>query len=240
MARAISWRLTAIVAVIAVGWLAGAPRADADPPPPAPREEASNALCLLCHQKNLAVDDGATGHRVVKAVRGWAFATSAHKEMGCVECHTDQTALPHQQDPALPAASSAVSCAGCHADAYEGYREGPHGPVAELGDARAPACANCHGNPHYVQSAQEWDETDQAAACAKCHEGAGPGFLGAWPGHRSPSAGFLSTPYFAGLFLMVLTAATLGFGIVHVELEVLRWLVARLARSRGADSAKGA
>jgi hypothetical protein len=218
------------------GWLASAAQADADSP--APDVPVANALCLACHQQNLTVTNGTTERRTVDAVSGLAFDTSAHNEMDCVECHTVQSALPHPKDPALPDASATVSCARCHADAYKGYREGPHGPLAELGDARAPACTDCHGNAHYLQSIQAWKETDQVAACAKCHSGAGPSFLGASPGHRPPSAGFISTPYFAGLFLKILTAATLAFGIVHVELEMLRWFTHRLARWRGTHSAK--
>jgi hypothetical protein len=40
--------------------------------------------------------------------------------------------------------------------------------------------------------------------------------------------------------LKILTAATLAFGIVHVELEMLRWLTHRLPRWRGTHSAKDA
>lgn len=235
-----SWRLTAVVALMIAGYLAGATQASADPPAPVPGEHVANGLCLACHEQNLTVDYAPIGRRLIDAVRGWAFATSVHNKMDCVECHTGQDAIPHANADIAADAGGGVNCAGCHADADEGYREGPHGPVAELGDARAPACTNCHGNAHYIQPVDEWEEQDRVAACTRCHAGAGPGFLGASPGHRSPSAGFLSTPYFAGLFLMILTAATLAFGIVHVELEMLRWLAARLADRRGTNSAKGA
>lgn len=242
MTSGIPWRLGAALSVVAAVWLASAAHADADSPAPTPPpgEHVANALCLACHQQNLTVDGGTTERQTLEAVSGLAFATSAHSKMDCVKCHAVQTALPHPPDAALTDVSATVSCAKCHADAYKGYREGPHGPLAELGDARAPACTDCHGNAHYVLSIQDWKETDQAAACAKCHTGAGPSFLGASPGHRPPSAGFISAPYFAGLFLKILTAATLAFGIVHVELEMLRWFTHRLARWRGTHSPKDA
>jgi hypothetical protein len=163
-------------------------------------------------------------------VRDELFAASAHNTVACVECHTALTDIPHTKGRLLSAGSPAISCAECHAEAEEGYNEGPHGPVAQLGDTRAPACTNCHGNAHYIQRAEDWDAKEQAAACAKCHSGATDSFLGAWPGHNHPSPGFLSIAYFAGLFLLGLTAATLAFGIVLVELEMLQWLSSRVTQ----------
>ena len=117
-----SWRLAGVVTVAIAGWLACAGQASADAPAPAPGVHTPNALCLACHQQNLTVGDVPAEHRTVDAIRGWAFAASVHKEMNCEECHADQAAIPHPNANIAPALRATVICAGCHADAYEGYR----------------------------------------------------------------------------------------------------------------------
>ena len=106
-----------------------------------------------------------------------------------------------------------------------------HGTMVELGDARAPGCADCHGDSHKIRTAEEWTDSDRAQACAQCHSGATPGFTKALS-HEEPSPDSLAASYFAGRFLIILTSAVLAFGIIHVELQVLRWL----AQKRGSAS----
>lgn len=223
---------------VSAGWLIGLASAGAEPPAPAADGHAPNGLCLVCHGQELTVGASTAQQRTIDAVERQAFDASAHKRVECVDCHPVQSALPHPKPEALglPGAGDAVACPECHSDAYEGYRDGPHGTMAKLGDDRAPACGDCHGNAHYVRLVQQWTEDDRAAACAQCHSGATRSFVEASLGHKAPSAGFLSTPYFAGLFLMILTAATLAFGIIHVELSLLRWF----SRWRGTHSARTA
>ena len=62
--------------------------------------------------------------------------------------------------------------------------------------------------------------------CRPCHDGAGTSFLKALS-HQAPSPSHLPLEYFAGRFLTVLAASSLAFGIIHVELDLLRWLVRR-------------
>ena len=235
MERVLTWRLCAALAAVTAGMFIGLASVDADPPAPAVEGRVPNGLCLECHDQKVTVGAGTQQRRTLDSVNPQAFGASAHKGMECVECHPAQSALPHvrPERPGLVTASLSVACGECHKEAYTGYLEGPHGPMAELGDARGPDCGNCHGKAHYLPLVQQWKETDRAAACANCHSGATRSFLGAAPGHQAASSGFLSTPYFAGLFLMILTAGTLAFGIIHVELEMLSWLVHRFARGRG-------
>ncbi len=233
MAPALRWRIWfALVAVSAASFI-GLASAGAEPSTPATGAHTPNGLCLACHGQELIVRASVGQERTISAVEPKAFGASAHKGLECVDCHLVQSALPHPKPDSLgrPGAADPVACQECHPDAYEGFRDGPHGTMAKLGDDRAPACGDCHGNPHYIQLVRQWTEDDRAAACAQCHSGATPSFVEASLGHKPPSANFLSTPYFAGLFLMTLTAATLAFGIIHVELEMLRWLV-RWWRSR--------
>lgn len=229
------WRLWAVVAAVTAAGLIGLTSAAADPVPPAADGDPPNGLCLACHGQKLTVDTGTGLQRKIDSVEQQAFEVSGHRDTECVECHPAQSALPHDQRerPGLMKAADAVGCQECHAEEHEGYLESPHGTMAKLGDSRAPACANCHGNAHYLPFVEEWTAHDQAEACANCHSGATSSFLDAAPLHKSISSGFLTTAWVAGLFLMTLTAMTLAFAIIHVELEMLRWLVRRLTRGTG-------
>jgi hypothetical protein len=219
------WICGAALAAV-IWWFAGAQAAAADPTPPATADAVPNGLCLKCHgQPGLTVPDGGQ-QRAIAPVDVSAFTASAHGGQMCVSCHTDQSALPH---PALVSggpAKIAADCATCHREAYEGYLESPHGTMAELKDSRGPTCASCHGNIHAVKPVAQWTSQQRAQVCAGCHPGAGTGFLGALS-HKAPTPGFRPTAYFAGRFLTVLAASSLAFGIIHVELDLLRWLARR-------------
>ncbi len=235
MNRSLSWRIFAAVAAVTAAWFIGLTSAGADPMPPPVDAHPENGLCLACHGGKLTVEASTDQQRTIEAIELHAFDASAHEGMECVECHPAQSALPHAQREGLGllTASDAVACQECHSDAHEGYLDSPHGTMAKLGDDRAPTCGDCHGDVHYLPLLQQWTAHDRAEACANCHSGATSSFLDAAPLHKAVSPGFLSTAYVAGIFLMILTATTLAFGIIHVELEMLRWLIRRLTGMRG-------
>ena len=231
MARRLGWGIWLAVILVSAGWLVSPLKAAADPPGPAQRVEPPNSLCLICHGQDGLTSRGEDGQeRSIDAVDATTFAASAHGEVACAKCHRGQTLLPHPNWQAAGAAdlADAVACQECHEDAAEAYMRSVHGTMVELGDARAPECADCHGDPHTVRPAEEWTDSQRARACAECHSGATPGFTKALR-HGEPSPNSLAASYFAGRFLIILTAAVLAFGIIHVELQVLRWL----AQKRG-------
>jgi hypothetical protein len=233
------WQIFTALAAVTLVCFAGLATARAEPSPPPVEGHSLNTLCLACHDHELILDAGADLERTVDSVDRQAFEASAHEGTACVECHSQQTTIPH--DPVQPAAGLSVSAVGpclkCHAEAHEGYLESPHGTMANFGDSRGPDCAECHGDIHYLPLVEDWTDEDRAEACADCHSGATTSFLDAAPLHRAISPGFLSIAYAAGLFLMILTAMTLAFGIIHVELEMLRWLVRRFTGKPGTETA---
>jgi hypothetical protein len=232
----LKWQTWAALAAAVVALFAGLRSANADPPWPAGEGHATNGLCLACHDHELTVGAEADTQRTIGAVDQEAFKASAHEGMKCVECHASQSALPHIESETLGKLEglATAACQRCHAEVYEGYIESPHGTMVKLGDDRAPTCTDCHGDAHYIALIDQWKEDDRAEACATCHSGASTNFLSGAPLHKAASPGFLSTAYVAGIFLMLLTAATLALGIIHVELEMLRWLVERFSRWRQA------
>ncbi|MEE8346775.1 MAG: hypothetical protein V3S20_05465 [Dehalococcoidia bacterium] len=235
MEPGLKWRICAALAALATGLFIGLTSAGADPTPPAVDDHPSNGLCLACHDQKLTIGAGTGQQRTIDSVEQQTFSASAHEGMECVECHPVQSALPHakREGPELLNASAVVACQECHSEAHEGYLDSPHGTMTKLGDARAPACLDCHGNAHYLPLVKQWTAHDRAEVCANCHSGATSSFLDTAPLHKSVSPGFQSTAYVAGLFLMILTATTLAFAIIHVELEMLRWFVHRLVGGRG-------
>lgn len=234
MARRLGWGICLAVILVSVGWFALPLKAAADPPGPAQRVEPPNSLCLICHGQDGLTSRGEDGReRSIDAVEAKAFAASAHGEVACAKCHRGQSRLPHPDWRAVGSAdlADAVACQECHEDAAEAYMRSAHGTMVELGDARAPGCADCHGDSHYIRPIAQWTESQRAQACAECHSGATVSFTKALR-HDPPSPNSLAASYFAGRFLIILTAAVLAFGIIHVELQVLRWL----AQKRGSVS----
>lgn len=231
------WVCAALVAV-AFGWFIELPAlVDAAPPTPEaaePSEEAffpfdgypPNDLCLICHgQPGLTVELAEGQERFIAGVDPQAFAASAHRGLSCAACHPTQSVLPHPEfrHQGQQATAAMAGCSACHCDAYEGYLHGAHGTMVKLEDVRAPTCSDCHG-AHDVQPVQEWTNQERAQACARCHAGATVAFADT-PSHQAPSPQYLPSAYFAGRFLIILTAAVLAFGIIHVELDMLRWFV---------------
>jgi len=225
------WICSAAVA-LALGWIACSPVAAAEPPIGPRADHLPNGLCLMCHGEPGLTTKVDGQERTIAAVEPATFAGSAHGGQTCVTCHADQSALPHRQASANRPTQRAAACQQCHAEAYDGYLESPHGTMAELRDASGPGCTDCHGSAHAVRRIRDWTDEERAQVCAGCHSGAGTSFLGALS-HQAPSPSFLPSVYFAGRFLVVLASASLAFGIIHVELDLLRWLIRRW-RSRPA------
>lgn len=241
-------RLTALLVLVApvsafilgAGTVAagGGESRDGGPPEVPVTEPGSipNELCLACHgEEGITVDLGTGWVQVVDVIDAAAFHDSAHSEVACISCHEAQQTLPHD-DFVAPSGGregdlidSGELCASCHMDEHEAYFETAHGTVTNLGDSRAPMCVDCHG-AHNVQRIDGWSHEDRGEMCAKCHHGADAAFAQSAMGHTEASPSWFPTSYFAGRFLIILTAAVLAIGVLHTELDVLRWGIAR-ARS---------
>lgn len=193
----------------------------------------SNQLCLACHeQDNLTIEVGSGQGQVLDKIDSQTFAESAHGGEVCVSCHEAQARLPHEKiEPPVASKPGALVdviavCASCHQEAYEGYFHTAHGTVKNLGDTRAPDCVDCHG-AHNVRSIEDWTYDERGEMCAQCHGGADATFARSAIGHREPARDWFPSSYFAGRFLIILTAAVLALGVLHTELDILRWGIAR-------------
>lgn len=111
--------------------------------------------CLACHS-----DDSLTavrgGTEVSAFVDGERFASAIHRDLACVDCHTDLSGQGdgHEDDVAR------VDCAACHDGMPAELAGGVHGG---LGGRSVLACADCH-RPHDAGRA-----IDALGQCSTCH-----------------------------------------------------------------------
>ncbi|MDE3194577.1 MAG: cytochrome c3 family protein [Chloroflexota bacterium] len=186
----------------------------------------SYALCATCHGQKDKLTKLPDGETLQVSVDVAAFRSSVHGDFSCTECHPKQRTIPHAPLTAadLRAFKQEMGnvCQSCHAEATASYAESFHGMAARLGVSRAATCTDCH-TAHAVKAPAQWTLAERATQCATCHTGATASFASGWMGHREPSLGWFPMVFFASKFFVALTALTLGVGIVHVELDVLRW-----------------
>lgn len=241
--RAAPAALLAAMAVVLLLAACGSGRSDRDTEAgteetlgrPTTQDRTVTSLCLTCHSRP-GIEAGAPGaDRLLDFVAPFGYYASAHAELPCTECHRDQEALPHQRfdenGRPLVRPDAAEVCRECHESVADEFQDSLHGTVSTLGDERAPGCVDCHST-HYVRAIDSWGASARAAACGKCHEGADPAFAGALT-HREPTPNRLAIDYYAIRFFGALLVAVIGVGILHVELDLLRWLRDRLGgRSR--------
>ena len=198
----------------------------------------SSYLCMSCHSQPGIVVTGAFGvGRDLPAVAPDRFYTSVHKDLQCVDCHEEQSSLPHldlaSSGKPIAKTTDGEVCGKCHADAADGFLDSVHGTVIRLGDDRAPGCTDCH-SAHYVQAIGSWSTSARAEACGRCHEGADEKFAGSFI-HREPTPSRLPVDYLATRFFSALVVAVVGVGILHVELDMLRWIKEKFSRRRRED-----
>ncbi len=127
-----------------------------------------NSECLSCHAmegfqsptgKNLFVDSK-------------LFQKSVHSFLGCTDCHSDVTKIPH------PSKLAAVNCGVCHEGEQKKFEESVHAgkmirnPADGNPDKKAFSCADCH-TAHDIlpknDPASPTYHTNVPNLCGACH-----------------------------------------------------------------------
>jgi predicted CXXCH cytochrome family protein len=135
------------------------------------REEIDT--CLTCHADEsltITFGDGATQSL---AVDGSMFARSVHGEtLRCTDCHAGMDEVPHPErtfkNRAEFRAAFRDACRSCHFETYTQSLDGVHDRLLAKGDARAPACADCHGAHDITEAGKP--RAAISRTCARCHE----------------------------------------------------------------------
>jgi predicted CXXCH cytochrome family protein len=85
------------------------------------------------------------------------FRSTVHRELNCVDCHTDIKGLPHPQRMGM------VNCAQCHDKIVDQYEKDKHAKVSHR------LCFECH-NPHATTSFKNLSQQERVGICLKCHQ----------------------------------------------------------------------
>ena len=126
----------------------------------------SNDECLACHNDPTLTKDE-NGKTISLHVDDAKFKGSIHSIFGCVDCHTDIKAFPHDPTPVKPV------CATCHADQQTAYDHGVHAKAAAAGNTNVAKCQDCHGSVHEILPASDPKSKVARAnipqTCGACH-----------------------------------------------------------------------
>ena len=85
------------------------------------------------------------------------FRSTVHRELSCIDCHTDIDDVPH------PQRLGTVDCAQCHEEIVGQYDESKHAKVSHR------FCFECH-NPHATTSFRKLSQKERMEICLQCHE----------------------------------------------------------------------
>jgi len=85
------------------------------------------------------------------------FRSTVHRELNCVDCHTDIEDIPHPQRLGL------VNCVQCHEEIVGQYDKSKHAKVSHR------LCFECH-NPHATTSFRKLSQQERMGICLQCHE----------------------------------------------------------------------
>lgn len=138
--------------------------------------------CLACHS-NKKLSKFRNGHEVSLYIDSDIIGKSMHKQIACIDCHTD---FSYESHPAKSAGGfrkvAGLACMKCHPyQAYQ-YKNSIHGKLALQnklgkidGKAAEPAlCSSCHGfhdikSPRFEPYKSEYRAVGGKDICGKCH-----------------------------------------------------------------------
>lgn len=143
------------------------------PAVPQPKNEGVDT-CLACHgDKAMSVTLPSGETRGLYVDRD-VFTRSVHGgRLGCTDCHTDVTDVPHASKPFRTKREFTIAyyeaCKRCHFANYSKTLDSVHYPAIARGDRTAPVCVDCHGAHDVTRPGQPRSRISQT--CAGCHGG---------------------------------------------------------------------
>ena len=198
--------------------------------------ERAVSLCIDCH--------ATVASAYASSVHGEPLLTRAGPGAACYDCHSDDQS-GHSVHPVTGPEALVLpwtlmpNCGRCHPEELDSYLETSHSKVVRFGNPQGAAiCITCHG----AHDAKRVDDPEVPLTpenlvdiCDDCHAGATKSFAAGWVGHRGASATRFPGVYFTERLFVFLTVIVVGLGIVHVELDLFRWLSNRLRHRRKGD-----
>jgi nitrate/TMAO reductase-like tetraheme cytochrome c subunit len=143
------------------------------PVSPQPKNEDIET-CLACHGDRTMSVTLPSGESRPLFVDRTAFTRSVHGgKLGCTDCHTDVTDVPHASKPFSTRREFTIAyyeaCKRCHFANYSKTLDSVHYAAIARGDRTAPVCVDCHGAHDITPPDQPRSRISQT--CAVCHAG---------------------------------------------------------------------
>ena len=208
-------------------------------PPSQPRARISQT-CSECHQGIYDV--------YLTSVHGRALVNGSSNDVPvCTDCHGSHRI----QDPRLASFKVATPelCGRCHGDAalmkkyglssavLRTYLQDFHGTTVRLygkgqdtPETVTAVCTDCHG-VHDITATQAPGsrvmKTNLVQVCRQCHTDANPTFPDAWLSHYDPSPTRAPLVFSIRLFYRILIPFIIGGLVIHILIDLWRWVTNR-------------
>lgn len=128
------------------------------------------AYCMKCHKAE-NIMKFAAGKSISTKVNIESLKNSAHKNLGCSDCHFDFSAEDHPKRRFRTEREYRVAsfemCRRCHFDKYSQVSNSIHYALISSGKLNAPTCVDCHGG-HEISPARK-SKISTVKMCEKCH-----------------------------------------------------------------------
>lgn len=131
-----------------------------------------NDDCMMCHNDKELTKK--RGNRTISLfVDELKIKNSVHKDVKCVNCHSDlkDSEFPHEPD------LKRVDCGQCHKEQSNQFWQSLHGKAKSKGDPLAPDCKTCHGTHQVLSSKNLSSQTNSMKIpflCGQCHKEGAP------------------------------------------------------------------
>jgi predicted CXXCH cytochrome family protein len=191
----------------------------------------SPQVCAGCHPSQAS--------EYQQSIHGRARAQGVSEAAHCADCHSAHTVFS-KADPrsSVFVRNLPQTCGRCHENSeiserfgiaprrYSTYLESYHGISVKYGSLIAANCSSCHGS-HLILAASDPSSSihlqNLPKTCGQCHPNARENILkGAVHVEATPSVS--PGVYAVRVFYTVFIGALLGFFLLHISLDVIRWL----------------
>jgi len=137
----------------------------------------TNSYCMGCHADPALEMTLPGGERLKLHVDVDRYLRTAHgkKGMPCAECHERDQEYPHPKVTATSprALSRSIieeTCAKCHKEIYDQYKESVHGAaLTDDSNLDVPSCTDCHDAHDVREAPTEPFRLDYPDTCSECH-----------------------------------------------------------------------
>ncbi len=154
--------------------------------------------CGACHGNDRIAKDHHLSNvypSYIDSIHGAALSTEGLLvAANCQSCHGSHHILSHK-NPESPTSRVHIpsTCGTCHAKIADEFARGAHGRALAKGDAKAPACTDCHTAHAIQQPAGEAFREHTAPLCGSCHADKASTYRDTFHSQLSMLGGFVAT-----------------------------------------------